>query len=173
MQRNLQREARQRGVDPERLIFAPWVSYADHLARFQLAGIFLDTLPANAGATGSDALWAGVPLVTCIGETYLGRYAASLLDAAGLPELITRSMRDYETLALQLSTNPDRLAQVRAKLAADRLNCALFDSVRFTRDVERLFQRMWADHLAGTKRHIVIAKTEDRETNDFHPRGIQ
>ena len=173
MQRNLQREARQRGVDPERLIFAPWTSYADHLARFQLAGIFLDTLPANAGATASDALWAGVPLVTCIGETYFGRYAASLLDAAGLPELITRSMRDYETLALQLSTNPDRLAQVRAKLAAARLNCALFDSVRFTRDLERLFQRMWADHLAGTKRHIVIAKTEDRETNDFHPRGIQ
>jgi protein O-GlcNAc transferase len=146
MQRNLRSEAQARGVCADRLVFAPRVAPAEHLARLQLADLFLDTLPCNAGATASDALWAGVPLVTCVGETLVGRYAASLLNAAGLPELVTSSLPEYEALALKLATHPDLLAQTRARLAANRSTCALFDSAQFTRDLEALFQRMWADH---------------------------
>ena len=156
--RNLQQEAQKRGLFPDRLIFASRVAYAQHLMRFQVADLFLDTLPFNAGATGSDALWAGVPLVTCVGETFVGRYAASLLHAAGVPELITYSLQDYEALLLKLATDADRLAAIRAKLAANRLTCALFDSTQFTRDLERLFQTLWTDHQAGRKRNIVIGK---------------
>jgi predicted O-linked N-acetylglucosamine transferase (SPINDLY family) len=154
-QRNLRQEAQRRGISQDRLIFATRMAYAQHLARLQVADLFLDTLPFNAGATGSDVLWAGVPLVTCVGETFAGRYAASLLHAAGVPELITYSLQDYEALLLKLATDPDRLAQIRAKLAANRLSCALFDSVQFTRDLERLFQTMWTDHQAGRKRNIL------------------
>ena len=147
MQRNLRKEAHARGIAGDRLIFAPRVAPAEHLARFQVADLFLDTLPCNAGATGSDALWAGVPLVTCMGETLVGRYAASLLHAAALPELVTSSLPEYEALALKLATHPDLLAETRARLAANRSTCALFDSARFTRDLESLFQRMWANHV--------------------------
>ena len=153
---NLAREAQQRGVAPERLIYAPQVDYAGHLARYPLADLFLDTLPFNAGATANDALWAGVPLVTCIGDAYAGRMAASLLNAAGLPELITETPEAYYRLALALATGPDQLAKIRNKLAANRTNCALFDSERFTRDLERLFGRMWTDYRAGKRQPIVL-----------------
>jgi predicted O-linked N-acetylglucosamine transferase (SPINDLY family) len=149
MQRNLRREAQQRGISEERLIFAPRVAPAQHLARLQVADLFLDTLPCNAGATGSDALWAGLPLVTCIGETFAGRYAASLLAAAAVPELVTRSLEEYGALARKLATDTNHLAQIRAKLAANRATCALFDSRRFTRDLEDLLQRIWTEHRAG------------------------
>jgi predicted O-linked N-acetylglucosamine transferase (SPINDLY family) len=96
--------------------------------------------------------------VTCAGETFAGRYAASLLQAAGVPELITHSLQEYEALLLKLATDADRLAAIRAKLAANRLTCALFDSVQFTRDLERLFQAMWADHRAGRKRGIYLSR---------------
>jgi predicted O-linked N-acetylglucosamine transferase (SPINDLY family) len=157
-QRNLRQEAQERGISADRLIFAGRVAYAQHLMRLQVADLFLDTLPFNAGATGSDVLWAGVPLVTCVGETFAGRYAASLLHAAGVPELITYSLQDYEALLLKLATDPDRLAQIRAKLAANRLSCALFDSVQFTRDLEGLLQAIWMDHRAGRKRNSVVGQ---------------
>ena len=168
VQRNLKQEVQQRGISPERLVFAPRVGYAEHLARLQLADVFLDTLPFNAGAIASDALWASVPVVTCLGDTFAGRMAASLLSAAGLPELTTNSLADYEALALKLATNRNLLAQMKARLAADRLSCALFDSERFTRDLERLFRQMWTDYRAGTKRPIVLGAHEvgrDAERN--------
>ena len=155
VQHNLRQEAHQRGVAPERLIFATRTGYAEHLARFQLADVFLDTLPFNAGATASDALWAGVPIVTCLGDTFAGRMAASLLTAAGLPELVTRTPEDYHRLALELATQPDRLAEMKSRLAANRMSCPLFDSARFTHDLERLYQRMWTDYRAGTRQPIV------------------
>jgi predicted O-linked N-acetylglucosamine transferase (SPINDLY family) len=158
MRRNLQQEAQDRGISKDRLIFAPRVAPAQHLARLQVADLFLDTLPCNAGATGSDALWAGVPLVTCIGEAFVARYAASLLHAAGVPELITYSLQEYEALSLKLATDANRLAQIRAKLAANRPTCALFDSTQFTRDLEGLLQSLWTDHRAGRKRNIVVGQ---------------
>jgi predicted O-linked N-acetylglucosamine transferase (SPINDLY family) len=154
--RNLREEAGRRGIAPERLVFAPRIGYAEHLARLPLADLFLDTLPFNAGATASDFLWMGVPLLTCIGETLAGRYAASLLHAAGLAELVTRTPQDYEALAIDLATHRDRLAALKAKLEAARPTCALFDAPRFTRDLERLYQRMWRDVSAGEAQQIVL-----------------
>lgn len=161
VQRNLQRDAQQRGVMPERLIFVPRVNYADHLARYQLADLFLDTLPFNAGATASDALWAGVPLVTCSGETFAGRMASSLLNATGLPELITHSLQEYESLALKLATDSTLLARTKARLARNHDTCPLFDSERFTLDLERLLCRMWTAYRAGSRQHIVLGAHDD------------
>jgi predicted O-linked N-acetylglucosamine transferase (SPINDLY family) len=155
VQRNLRKEAQTRGISEDRLIFAPRVAPAEHLARLQLADLFLDTLPFNAGATGSDALWAGVPLVTCSGQTFVARYAASLLHAAGMPELITHSLEQYEALSLKLATDANYHAAIRVKLAANRATCALFDSTQFTRDLERLLQAIWAGHRAGRKPNLL------------------
>ena len=102
----------------ERLIFAPRMPFADHLARHRQADLFLDTLPYNAHTTANDALWAGLPVLTCLGESFAGRVAASLLNAVGLPELITRSLEEYEALALRLAQDPVLLASLKAKLCA-------------------------------------------------------
>lgn len=139
---NLRREAAVRGVAPERLVFAPRVALADHLARQRLADLFLDTLPCNAHTTASDALWVGLPLLTCLGTTFAGRVAASLLRAAGMPELITHSLAEYEALALRLAGNPEDLGQVKQKLALNRDTCALFDTARFTRNLESAYEHM-------------------------------
>jgi predicted O-linked N-acetylglucosamine transferase (SPINDLY family) len=141
--RNLRVAARTRGVEPERLIFASRVGHAQHLARQQRADLFLDTLPYNAHTTASDALWAGLPLVTCAGTTFAGRVAASLVMAAGLPELVTHSPADYEALALSLAREPQALARVREKLARNRAGAPLFDSARFCGDLERAYLQMW------------------------------
>jgi predicted O-linked N-acetylglucosamine transferase (SPINDLY family) len=143
VRRNLMAEAAKRGVSSERLVFAPMMPLADHLAREKLADIFLDTLPHNAHTTASDALWCGVPLVTCLGSTFAGRVAASLLDAIGLPELITTSLPDYEALALKLARDPALLDAVKAKLARNRDSFALFDTPRFTRYIEDAYRIMW------------------------------
>jgi protein O-GlcNAc transferase len=128
---NLCREAERRGIAASRLVFARRVARAeDHLARHRLADLFLDTLPYNAHATAADALWAGLPVVTCIGSTFVGRVAASLLDALGMPELVTTSLADYEALAFRLATQPAALGAVRAKLAANRSTHPLFDTDR-------------------------------------------
>jgi len=112
--KNLRPEAGSRGVSPERLIFAPKLpELADHLARYRLADMFLDTLPYNGHATASDALWAGLPVLTQIGETYAGRVAASLLSAVGLPELIAQTPEQYESMAIELSRNPDKIAAIK------------------------------------------------------------
>lgn len=146
---NLRREAAARGVAADRLIFAPQIDYERHLSRLGLADLFLDTLPYNAHTTASDALWAGLPLVTCMGLSFPARVAASLLQAIGLPELVTHSLEDYEQLALSLALNPDRLASIRAKLARNRTTHALFDTRRFCRHIETAYTRMWERYLRG------------------------
>lgn len=145
---NLLQEAAIRGVEAKRLIFAPRLSIAEHMARHALADLFLDTLPYNAHTTSSDALWMGLPVLTCAGETFAGRVAASLLQAANLPELITGSLQDYERLALALATDKQRLTAIKAKLIRDRQSLPLFDTERFARNLEQAYQRMWEIHAA-------------------------
>jgi protein O-GlcNAc transferase len=136
---NLRREARTRGIDPARLVFAPRLSPPQHLARHRLADLFLDTLTYNAHTTASDALHAGLPLVTCIGKAFPGRVAASLLKAIDMPELVTTAPGQYEELALELAKNPALLAATRAKLARNRTTTPLFDSDRFRKGIEEVF----------------------------------
>lgn len=133
----------ERGINAERLIFADRLPIAEHLARHRAADLFLDTTPCNAHTTASDALWAGVPIVTQIGETFAGRVAASLLMAIGLPELITETRRAYEALAIDLATRPDKLAAIKAKLAANRVTKPLFDSNLFTREIEAAYTAIY------------------------------
>ncbi len=139
---NLRREAQARGVSAGRLVFAPRVDLPAHLARHRLADLFLDTLPYNAHTTASDALWAGLPLVTLCGESFASRVAASLLHAARLHELVTESLADYEALALKLATTPALLAGYRRRLEAERLAVPLFDTARFRRHIETAFAAM-------------------------------
>ncbi|MCP4615032.1 MAG: tetratricopeptide repeat protein [Bradyrhizobium sp.] len=146
---NLGREAQQRGVDPNRLVFAPVVPPAEHLARLSHADLFLDTFPCNAHTTASDMLWAGVPLLTCSGDTFASRVAGSLLTAVGMPELVTHSLGEYEHLALALARDPERLSALRGKLNKARDSCVLFDLPRATRDIEAAYLRMWQTRLSG------------------------
>jgi predicted O-linked N-acetylglucosamine transferase (SPINDLY family) len=148
--RNLIREAAARGVGAGRIVFAPPIPAPDqHLARLSLADLFLDTLPYNAHTTALDALWAGVPLLTLMGNSFAGRAAASALRAAGLPELIAQTPAGYENMALSLSRDPGALAILRTKLAHARHTSALFDTGRFTRDLEAAFQGMWVRQQRG------------------------
>jgi predicted O-linked N-acetylglucosamine transferase (SPINDLY family) len=139
---NLRLEAEKRGVAPERLIFAPKASVADHLARHRLADLCLDTLPYNAHTTASDALWAGLPVLTCLGETFAGRVAASLLKAIGLDALITRTLAEYEALALRLARDPAYLAALKDTLNRNRDTSLLFDTQGATRHIEAAYQTM-------------------------------
>lgn len=147
---NLRREAAQRGVDPSRLSFAPSLPLAQHLARHRLADLFLDTFTYNAHTTASDALWAGLPLVTKIGEGFAARVAASLLQAIELPELVAHTVEDYAALALGLAANPQRLAAIRTKLAANRATTPLFNSALTTRHLEAAYDAAFARYLAGS-----------------------
>lgn len=139
---HLRHEARERGVAGDRLIFAGRRPYDEHLARLRLADLFLDTLPFNAGTTASDALWAGLPLLTCAGEAMAARMAGSLLKAVGLPELITHGVEDYESRALQLATNRSELRTLRERLLRNRDGCALFDTRGFTHRLEAAYLQM-------------------------------
>ena len=142
--RNLRAAAATRGVAENRLVFAPFAQDgADHLARLGLADLFLDTLPYNAHSTAIDALWAGVPLLTVQGNAFAGRVAASALTAANIPELIASSLDAYEALALKLAREPETLAAVRAKLGQARGRCALFNTTRYTRNLEAAYFTMW------------------------------
>jgi protein O-GlcNAc transferase len=147
--RNLEGSARQRGIDPARLVFAPRVGHSEHLARHRLADLFLDTLPYNAHTTTSDALWMGVPVVTCLGGAFPGRVAASLLGAVGLEELVTHGIAEYEALALKLARDNHALGSIREKLARNRLTHPLFDTARSCRHIEAAYQRMWEIHQRG------------------------
>ena len=140
--RNLRASAQAHGVAPDRLIFAPHADPVSHLARQSSADLFLDTLPYNAHTTASDALWAGLPVLTMCGSTFAGRVAASVLTAAGVPELVTNSPREYEELALLLANEPARLGAIRRKLSENRASCALFDTRRFTRNLESAYRIM-------------------------------
>ncbi len=147
---NLRAVAQASGISPERLIFAPRVpSIADHLARHRQADLFLDTLPYNAHTTAADALWAGLPVLTCRGQTFAGRVGASLLGALGLPELITASFADYEALALKFVREPALLAQLKAKLARNRDTAPLFDTRRFARHIEAAYATMYRRYQSG------------------------
>ena len=154
---NLKKEAVARGVSSERLVFAKRMPLPEHLARHKLADLFLDTLPYNAHTTASDALWAGLPVLTCIGETFAGRVAASLLNAIHLPELITTTPEAYEQTAVDLATHPEKLAAIRHKLAENRLTTPLFDTKRFTKHIEVAYTMMYERHQAGlAPDHIIV-----------------
>jgi protein O-GlcNAc transferase len=142
-QENLRKEAAARGIDPTRLVFADRLSPEEHLARHHLADLFLDTLPYNAHTTASDALWAGLPVLTCRGDSFPGRVAASILCAAGLPELVTRDLGEYEALALRLAADALLLRGLRQRLAQNRATCPLFDTDRFRRHIESAYTTMW------------------------------
>ncbi len=141
---NLRREAAARGVDPVHLVFAPRAQlFADHLARHQLASLFLDTLPYNAHTTAADALRAGLPVLTCRGHAMAGRVAGSLLHAVGLPDLVTENLDDYEALALRLAREPTELARIARRLEANLATTPLFDIDRFRRNIEAAYTKMW------------------------------
>jgi predicted O-linked N-acetylglucosamine transferase (SPINDLY family) len=151
VERNLTVEAEKRGVDPHRLVFASIVPPAEHLARLARADLFLDTLPCNAHTTASDALWAGLPVLTCGGDTFAGRVAGSVLNAAGVPELVTRSLEEYEQMALALAHDPDRLSALRGRLRETRDTSSLFDLPKFAGHVEAAYLRMWQNWRLGQK----------------------
>jgi len=147
---NLRREAEKRGVAASRLVFAKFSkSMETHLARHRLADLFLDTLPYNAHTTASDALWMGLPVLTCLGTTFAGRVAASLLRAAGLEELIALSLEEYEKLAVKLAQDPALLNSLRERIEASRRISPLFDTARFTRHLETAYAAMIARHRSG------------------------
>ena len=154
---NLRKEAVDWGVNNERLIFAKRMPLDDHLARHRVADLFLDTLPCNAHTTASDALWAGLPVLTCIGEAFAGRVAASLLNAIHVPELITFTQEEYEALAVELATNPEKLMKIRQKLEKNRLTTPLFDTELFTRHIEKAYTAIYERYHADLPPdHIVI-----------------
>jgi predicted O-linked N-acetylglucosamine transferase (SPINDLY family) len=143
---NLRQEATRAGIDAQRLLFAPRVGVGEHVARNAAADLFLDTYPYGAHTTANDALLAGLPLLTCVGETLVSRIAGSQLTAVGLPELITESFAEYEELALELARRPALLKSYRERLAANRDTTPLFDMARYARDFEDAMERIWAEH---------------------------
>jgi len=157
---NLRREAMRRGISPDRLVFADDLPQAAHLGRLQMADLVLDTLPFNAHTTASDALWVGVPLVTCAGTTFASRVAGSLLRAVGLGELVTHSLGDYAALATALVTDAPRLRSLRARLAAQRMDAPLFDVVSYAASLESLFTQMWGRHREGLPPQAIDTRSD-------------
>lgn len=154
---NLKLEAEKRGVNPDRVIFGGRLDRKEYLERCKSADLFLDTLPYNAGATASDALWAGLPVLTCMGETFASRYAASLLHSIGLSELITHSQNEYETLAIELAKNSNKLAYIKNKLVQNQFTSSLFDTARFAKFIEEAYIQMFERHQANLQPdHIYI-----------------
>jgi predicted O-linked N-acetylglucosamine transferase (SPINDLY family) len=146
---NLIKEAFARGIDSCRLVFAERLPISEHLARHHLADLFLDTLPYNAHTTCSDALWAGLPVLTLMGHTFPGRVSSSLLSAIGLSELVTHTLGEYEALAIELATNPKKIADIKLKLANNRLITPLFDTPLFTNNLEAAYMKMYEYCQAG------------------------
>jgi len=147
--KNLKSEAMQRGINPERLVFAQRLPSAEHLARHALADLFIDTFPYNAHTTASDALWAGLPLVTLQGDSFASRVASSLLSAIGLPELITHTHQEYESLAIELAMNPQKLASLKQKLINNRMTTPLFDTNQYTKHLENAYLQMYERYQAN------------------------
>ncbi|WP_017327796.1 FkbM family methyltransferase [Synechococcus sp. PCC 7336] len=170
---NLRKEAELRGVDPSRLVFAPRLDkLSDHLARQRLADLFLDCFPYNAHSTASDALWAGLPVLTCAGRSFASRVAGSLLQTIGLPELVTYSLKDYEALALKLAMQPNVLGEIQQKLARNRSNSPLFDRDRFRRNIEAAYQQMRSLWQEGEQPRA-FAVTPPTETSQAVPEKTQ
>jgi protein O-GlcNAc transferase len=155
---NLRREAEARGIAPDRLVFAGRCGLPEHLARHKLADLFLDTFPYTAHTTASDALWMGLPLVTCTGRSFAARVAGSLLNAAGLPELVVGDLGAYEALALELAQSPARLGEIRAKLARAHDAAPLFDTDRLCRHIESAYLEMWRIRSRGEPPHPFIVE---------------
>ncbi len=157
--RNLRFEAKERGVDPDRLVFAPRTSGLEYLARFKVADLFLDTFHYNAHATASEALMMGLPVVTRLGEAFAGRVATSLLNAMGLPELVAADTAGYEQIALRLAREPQALRALREKLALHAATYPLFDTVRYARNLEAAYREMWSRRERGpAPDHIVVVE---------------
>ncbi len=148
---NLKKEAEKHGISAHRLVFAKRLSLPEHLARQRQADLFLDTFPYNAHTTASDALWAGLPVLTLMGRSFASRVAASLLSAIGLPELITNSQEEYESLAIELALIPNKLADIKLKLANNRLTTPLFDTPAFTKNIEEAYTKMYERYQADLK----------------------
>ena len=146
---NLRREASNLGVDPMRLVFAPWVPLSEHLARHRRADLFLDTMPYNAHTTASDALWSGLPVLTCEGRSFSSRVASSLLHALSLPELVTASLPEYERQASKLAEDRAMLKTLRTRLAQARATGPLFDTDRFRRNLEVIYEKILERNRAG------------------------
>ena len=160
-EQNLRREAEARGVNGSRLVFARHVAgKADHLARHRAADLFLDTLYYNGHTTACDALWAGLPVLTCPGPTFASRVGASLLRAVGLPELIASSLEEYEQMAIRIAAHPGELRRLRDKLAAHRTTQPLFDTPRLVRNLERAYRAMWDVYATGQPPRPVVVKEE-------------
>jgi predicted O-linked N-acetylglucosamine transferase (SPINDLY family) len=157
-QANLIQEAKKFSIDPARLIFADRLPPSEYLERYQLADLFLDTLPFNSGTTASDALWAGLPVLTQIGQSFAGRMAASLLNAIELPELITHTQAEYEALAIELAINPEKLQAIKEKLAKNRLTTPLFNTPLFTENLERAYTRIYQRYQAGLAPDHLVAE---------------
>lgn len=153
-QDNLRAAAQSHGVSPERLIFAPFASQEEHLARLPCADLALDSFPYTSHTTGSDALWAGVPLLALCGETFVSRVSSSLVSAAGLPEMVTHTRAEFEAVAIRLGNAPTELADLRGRLEHARASCPLFDTQGFAADLSRLYAAMWAQHTQGIWEHI-------------------
>jgi predicted O-linked N-acetylglucosamine transferase (SPINDLY family) len=154
---HLRQEAEKRGVHPSRLVFAKRMPLAEHLARHQLADLFIDAFPCNAHTTASDALWAGLPVLTLMGNSFASRVAASLLKAIELPELITSTPQSYEALAIEIAKNPAKLAALKQKLASNRLTTPLFDTPQFTKDLEQSYVQIYERYQAGLPpEHIFV-----------------
>lgn len=154
---NLRKEAKSRGIHPARILFAKWASQTDHLARMQLADLAIDTFPYGSHTTGSDALWAGVPLVSLLGETFASRVSASLLTAADLPELIAKDWESYFAIARHLASHPAELERLKVRLIENRQACALFDTARFARDLDALYLEIWRRREQGNSRPIILS----------------
>jgi protein O-GlcNAc transferase len=150
-EKNLKKHAQAGNVGPDRLVFARPLPKAEHLSRLQHADLALDTRIVNGAVTTSDALWAGVPVLTLQGSHFASRMSSSILTAIGLPELITYKLETYETLAVHLAQNSEGLNNIRMKLAKNRLTQPLFDTRRFTTNLERAYKKMWKIFLAGEK----------------------
>ena len=163
----LREHAAARGVDPTRLVFAPKCPLPEHLGRMRLADLALDCHPYTSHTTGSDALWAGVPVLALSGETFASRVSGSLLRAAGLQELITHSLADYEAMGERLAHEPPLLSSLRARLAENRMTAPLFDSARFTRHLEAAYNAMWQRHRAGLPPDHLDIPAEGEPTDAF------
>lgn len=157
---NLLREAQARGVDPQRIVFAPGLVHSQHLERMALADLFLDSLPVNAHTTASDALLAGLPLLTCAGSAFVGRVAGSILHTIGLPELVTDSLDEYEAKALHLAQNPAELRALRDRISHNKLTSPLFDIARYTRNLESAYQIMFDGWRMGRSPDTISVQEE-------------
>jgi predicted O-linked N-acetylglucosamine transferase (SPINDLY family) len=158
---NLNRRAEARGVSADRIIFASVAPFEAYLGRLRQADLFLDSFPYNAGATCNDALWVGLPVLTCSGETYVSRMAGSLITAAGLPELVTYSLAEYEALAVRLATEPGLLSDVQHRLIRGRAMAPLFDMGRFTANLERAYRAIQDIRLAGEPPRFIAVEPDD------------